>query len=209
MSNNSGLMDLLFPATRQRALAILLLQPDIDFHLRELARQSGSHAGTLMRELDRLARARLLSRVAQGNQVRYRADRTCPLFPELAAMFRKTHGVVPELRAALAPLRAEVAIASVFGSIARGDAIAGSDIDLLVIGSGGFPALVRALYPLQQVLGREINPALYTPGEFAARVREDDAFARGLLDQPMLFIEGNADDLAELAEGRSAPSARA
>ena len=62
MSNTPSLMDTLFPATRQRVLAALLLQPEASFHLRELARLTGSHAGTLARELDKLTATGLLLR---------------------------------------------------------------------------------------------------------------------------------------------------
>lgn len=95
LSNVSALMDLLVPTTRQRVLAILLLQPETSFHFRELARLTGSHAGTLGRELQKLVEAGLLLRGEQGNQVRSRANLACPLFDDLAAIFRKTHGVVP------------------------------------------------------------------------------------------------------------------
>src|SRR5690606_34595246 len=70
MSNTSALMDLLFGQTRQAVLAILLLQPEASFHLRELARLTSSHAGTLGRELEKLVGAGLLVRREQGNQVR-------------------------------------------------------------------------------------------------------------------------------------------
>ena len=57
MSNISTLMDLLFGGARQRVLAALLLEPDASFHLRELARLTETHAGTLTRELDKLYKA--------------------------------------------------------------------------------------------------------------------------------------------------------
>lgn len=60
MSNTLPLIDVLFPAARQRVLAVLLLQPDNSFHLRELARITGGHAGTLGRELDKLTESGLL-----------------------------------------------------------------------------------------------------------------------------------------------------
>ena len=104
MSNTQDAMNLLFPAQRQQVLAALLLQPGHSLHLRELARLTGSHAGTLGRELGKLARAGLLLRTDQGNQAHYRANVQHPLFPELAALLRKTHGVVPALRTALQPL---------------------------------------------------------------------------------------------------------
>lgn len=205
MSNNSALMDLLFPATRQRVLALLLLQPQSGFHLRELARLAGSHAGTLARELDKLTQAGLLLRSEQGNQVRYQTNVRHPLFEDLAAMFRKTHGIVPALRDALVPLADRIAVALVFGSIAQGTQSESSDIDLLVLGEVGFSELVTALYPLHEALKREVNPVLYAPSEFAARLARGDAFARELMDKPKLWVKGGVDDLAELV-GHQAPA---
>lgn len=203
MSNTSSLVDLLFPAARQRVLAALLLQPQATFHLRELARLTGSHAGTLARELDKLTATGLLLRSEQGNQVRYQADASHPLFSDLASIFRKTHGTVPAVREALAPLAAQIGIALVFGSVARGTASPGSDVDLLVLGEVGFAELAHAVFPLHAALGREVNPVLYTPKEFAARVRGGDAFARDILAKPKLFIQGGADEFAELAGDRA------
>lgn len=209
MSNTSVLMNLLFPANRQRALAMLLLDPEASFHLRELARLTGSHAGTLGRELDKLAKAGLVQCREQGNQVRYQANVQCPLFPELAAMFRKTHGTLPALREALAPLAGRIRVALVFGSVARGTQSAGSDVDLLVIGEVGFAELVQALYPLQQSLQREINPVLYAAAEFRRRTQGGEAFVRQFPDQPNVFLIGDKDDLAELAGDQAPAGARA
>lgn len=201
--SNINSMNLLFPAARQRVLAVLLLNAQASFHLRELARLTGNHAGTLARELDKLTQAGLLLRAEQGNQVRYQADVRHPLFDDLAAMFRKTHGAVPMLREALAPLDGQIQLALVFGSVARGTETAGSDIDVLVLGSVGFAELAQALYPLHDMLKREVNPALYSPQEFVERVQAGEAFARELLNKPKLWVKGADDDLAKLV-GHSA-----
>jgi len=205
MSNILPLIDVLFPAARQRVLAVLLLQPDNSFHLRELARITGCHAGTLGRELDKLTASGLLLRSAQGNQVRYSADRACLLFDELASIFRKTHGAVPALRAALAPLGAGVSVAWIFGSVARGAEVSGSDIDLLVLGDVGFVDLVRAVHPVQEVLQREVNPVLYAREEFLRRLHADDTFARELLSKPKLIVVGDMDGVGKLAGNPPAP----
>ncbi len=199
MSNTFALMDQLFSTTRQRVLAQLLLNPDSSFHLRELARLTGSHAGTLGRELDKLTAGGLVLRSELGNQVHYQADTRCPLFAELAAMFRKTHGMVPVLHEALAPLAKNIRLAMVFGSMAHGTQSAASDIDLLVVGKVGFAELVQALYPAQQSLQREINPVLYDAAEFKRRVAANDGFVRRLSDKPGVFLMGDKDDLAKLA----------
>ncbi len=207
--SNTTLMNLMFPAARQRVMAALLLQPQASFHLRELARLTDSHAGTLARELDKLTQAGLLLRSEQGNQVRYQVNVRDPLFGDLASMFRKTHGVVPLLREALEPLGKKVRMALVFGSVARGAETQGSDIDLLVLGDVGFATLVKALFPLHETLGREINPVLYAPKEFAQRAARGEAFARELLEKPKLWVKGGDDDLAELVGDPSPAGPRA
>ncbi|MDH5821721.1 nucleotidyltransferase domain-containing protein [Luteimonas sp. RD2P54] len=199
MSNNTALMDLLFGQARQAVLAVLLLQPEASFHLRELARLTGSHAGTLGRELEKLVAAGLVLRREQGNQMRYQADRACALYGELAAMFRKTHGAVPVLRDALAPLAPAIRAAWIFGSVARGAEVAGSDVDLFVIGDAGFADVVRAIHPAQAELGREINPVVYSAAEFRRKLAAGDAFARQLLDGPKLMVIGDKDDIGESA----------
>lgn len=204
--SNIPLMDLLFPSARQRVLATLLLQPQAGFHLRELARLTDSHAGTLARELDKLGQTGLLLRSEQGNQVRYQANTDHPLFGDLAAMFRKTHGVVPALQEALAPLDEQIHLALVFGSMASGTASAGSDVDVLVLGTVGFMELAQAVFPLHATLGREVNTVLYRPDEFAARLNAGDAFARDIMAKPKLFVKGGAHELAELAGDRAAAS---
>lgn len=208
MSNINALMDLLFSATRQRVLAVLLLQPGETFHLRELARLAGSHAGTLGRELEKLTETGLLLRSEQGNQVRYQANRDCQLFDELASIFRKTHGAAAMLRDALSPLGKKVRLALVFGSIAKGTQSAGSDIDLMVIGNVGFAPLVKILHPLQELLKREINPVLYAADEFRERLRSGEGFLKSVTSQPVIFVKGDRDDLAELAGDPSTASPR-
>ncbi len=191
------LMDTLFGSYRQRVLGTLLLHPDQDYHVRELARLTGANAGTLHKELSKLAGVGLLLRQEQGNQVRYQANRNSPVFPELAGLFRKTTGLSDVLAQALRPLAP--ALALVFGSVARGEETAASDVDLLVIGAIPFADAVKALYPAQTALQREINPVIYGPEEFQRKVRANDPFVNEILANPKLFITGTPDDLGKLA----------
>lgn len=191
------LTDLLFGSYRKKVLSLLLLHPDTDYHVRELARQTNTAAGTLHKELARLAGAGLLLRKTVGNQVRYQANQECPVFPELAGLLRKTTGAAEILTQALMPLSPPLAL--IFGSVASGTETAGSDIDLLVIGDIGFADVVRATHPAQAGLGREINPVLYSPQEFKRRVQEQDPFVAHLLIQPKLFLIGTHHDLSQFA----------
>jgi predicted nucleotidyltransferase len=193
------LLDLLFGTYRQRALTQLLLHPDSSYHVRELARLTGTTPGTLHKELTRLAGSGLLLREQQGNQVRYRANRECPVFTELAGLFRKTSGAVSVLADALNTLNVAPRLALIFGSLARGDENVRSDVDLLLIGRCTFGEAIKALHPAQETLQREINPVIYSTAEFKRRIADRDAFVSNILVNPRLFVIGNEHDLGKLA----------
>jgi predicted nucleotidyltransferase len=197
------LIDLLLGNYRKKVLSQLLLHPDADYHVRELARLTDTAPGTLHKELSKLAAAGLLLRKEQGNQVRYQANRQCPVFPELASLLRKTTGAAEVLAQALAPL--QPALALIFGSVARGTETAASDVDVLVITERGFGEVVRALHVAQTTLGREINPVVYTRAELQAQVAGQEPFVANLLAGPHIFLNGTPDDLSQLA-GHPAPA---
>ncbi|WP_419688803.1 nucleotidyltransferase domain-containing protein [Burkholderia theae] len=188
----------LFSDYRRRVLGLLLLRPDQALHVREIARLTGTTPGTLHKELSKLAEAGILSRDRQGNQVVYRANRSCPIYEELASIMRKTSGMGDVLAEALLPCAEQIAVAFVFGSVARGQETADSDVDVMVIGSVGFAAVVGMLYDAQATLGRDINPQVLSADEFRAGVEGHDAFLRDVLGKPKIFLIGSDDDLAEL-----------
>ena len=142
-----------------------------------------------------LMEAGLLVREPAGNQVRYRANRTSPIFPELAEIFRKTTGLVDLLREALAPVSKRIEAAFIFGSMARGSDKATSDVDLCVIGTTRFEEIVRAVLPLRERLGREVNPVVMSRKDFLAQRKRKDRFLMRVLAEPKLFVIGSADEL--------------
>ena len=195
---------LLFPASyRRQVLSLLLLHPERKLHVREIARLTRTTAGTLNKELTRLHEAGLLNRERVGNQLQYSANRSHQIYPELAGILRKTVGLADVLVEALAPLARDVKVAFVFGSIARGTETAGSDADLLLIGTLDFGSVVDALHPAQQQLGREINPKVFSVREWKAKLRSKDSFVREIMAQPKIFLIGSEDELAELGRPKS------
>ena len=85
-------IEMMFGAYRRKLLALLLLRPDEKFHVRELGRMTGISVGSIHRELKAMAEAGLLLRTHAGNQVLYQPNEACPIYTELAAIFRKTIG---------------------------------------------------------------------------------------------------------------------
>lgn len=194
MKTQTTLAELLFPNQyRRNVLALLLMQPDQKVHMRELARQTHAAPGTLKKELDALCHVGLLTSERVGNQVQFQANQGHPVFAELQALIRKTTGLADVLRQALQPLGEQVALAFVFGSMASGSAHAGSDVDLLVVGSASFAQVVEATYAAQTQLGREINPKVMTPAEWARQRTEGHPFVQELLAKPRILLTGTLD----------------
>ena len=196
MKTTASISDLLFPNQyRRKVLGLLLMRPDQQIHLRELARVIGAAPGTLKKELDALCEAGLLRAERVGNQVRFCANTAHPVFPELQALIRKTIGLADALRLSLAPLAGRIDAAFIFGSMASGSESAGSDIDLMVVGDAGFAEVVDATYEAQAALGREINPKVMSASEWQAKKAESNAFLQDVLNKPRIMLIGDADAL--------------
>lgn len=201
---NPQLVELLFGAYRRQVLSLLLLRPDESFYVREISRLTDVPAGSLHRELKALTEAGLLLRMVAGNQVRYQASQDCPIYEELAAVFRKTAGLADVLRDLLSPLANRISLAFVFGSVAQAKAKATSDIDLLVVGSVSFPAVVEVCHLGRERLGREVNPVVMSKAAFQRKQKERDRFVSRVVKEPKIFLIGDAGELGKLAEDRAA-----
>ena len=182
---------------------ILALQvPIVSLTARE--RITGIPAGSLHRELKALFEAGLLSQSRQGNQVRYRANQSSPIYEELAGIFRKTSRLVDVLREALRPLADRIAVAFVFGSMATGAQHAGSDVDIFILGRVSLLDVVKALAQAQERLAREMNPVVMSRKKFLEAQKANERFVRRILDEPKLFVVGDADVLEEFTYDRKA-----
>lgn len=177
----------LFTDSQAKGYAWLFGQPERSFHLSELRRLCGLGSASLQREVNRLENAGLVVSERVGNQRRFQANPASPVHAELVALTRKALGAVPLLRDALAPLSGRLAQAYVYGSVARQADTAHSDIDVMLVGDGlALADVLPLLLPLEPLLGRKINPAIYTPAQYAKRQAEPDSFINRVLAQPTL-----------------------
>lgn len=195
----------LFRKTRRQLLGWLFTHTDESFYVRELVRVSGAAAGAVSKELEELAAAGILGRTVRGNQVFYQANAASPIFEELRSIFVKTAGLADQVRRALNPLADRIAVSAIYGSAASGGLRAPSDVDLLVVGRVSFGDVVSALAGAQAAVGREINPVVYSPGEFRSKLKARHHFLTSLMKEPVQFVIGGPGDLERLGAKRLAP----
>lgn len=192
-------IDALLPKTRQGILAATLLQPEKAWYASELARRMGVPSSSLQRELRDLEEAGILKTHRQGRMAYYQANIDSPVFPELRGLMVKTAGLVDVLADAVAPLARKLRVVFIYGSIAAGHEDTASDIDLLVIGNVSPVDLAVPLRKAKEALGRDINPSIYTPSEFAKKRAATDHFLTRVLDKPKLFVLGDQYELKKTA----------
>ena len=196
----TSVADVLFGQTRRSVLALLYGHSDEAFYLRQIARRIGTSVGAVQREVRQLSDAGLIGRNAQGNQVLYRANAKSPVFRELKSLIIKTAGVRDVIAEALFPLRDRIRVAFVYGSIARQEEKAESDVDLMVVGRATFREVVTHLQAAQKKLGREVNPTVYSIAEFRRKRRAGNHFLTRVLESKKLFVLGDERELARMVE---------
>lgn len=199
MMRKNHTIDAILPRTRQGILAATLLQPEKAWYASELARRMGVPSSSLQRELRDLEEAGILKMHRQGRMAYYQANMESPVFPELRGLMVKTTGLVDVLADAVSPLARKLRLVFVFGSIAAGNEDTASDIDLLVVGNVSPVDLAVPLRKAKELLGRDINPSIYTPAEFAKKRAARDHFLSRVLDKPKLFVLGDQDELEKTA----------
>jgi predicted nucleotidyltransferase len=192
----SRLGDALFTSTQQQVLGLLYGRPHESFYMKQILRMTGMGVHTIKRELDRMVNAGILTLTRIGNQHHFQANPVCPIYQELLTVVRKTFGVVGVLKAALQPIDEKLTCAFVFGSIAKAQDRADSDIDLLLVGKDlVYSDVIELLTEAEESMGRPINPTIYEIDQFSKKIKQDNAFVTRVMDQPKLWIKGEKNDI--------------
>jgi predicted nucleotidyltransferase len=173
-------------------LGLLFEDPRRGWTAHELRASLDAPASSIHRELQRAVEADLVVRHDAARPHSYRANTAHPLFEPIEMILERTVGVEAELRSMLQEIDG-VDAALIHGSWASGNARAGSDVDVLVVGSVDYDDLVRQARVLGRRLGRRIDPLVFGPEEI--RRRRDQGFIRKLLDGPRVVLVGDLDEV--------------
>jgi predicted nucleotidyltransferase len=179
-----------------RLLALLLLQPERSWTLRELADTLTAPQSSVHRELGRAETAGIIRRDATARPHRFRAATDEPLHEPLATLLRRSVGVEEQLRAALEP--SDVLAAVIYGSWAGGTRRPDSDIDVLVVGDVDLRELRRRVRPIGKTAGRTVDLTVLAADEFRRLLADRSSFAQRVLEAPTTSLVG---DLASIARG--------
>ena len=176
---------------RQKLLAYYFTNPTTRHHLRDLAERLSVDPSNLSKEMSRLEREGLFRSEVSGRQKYFQLNREYPLFNEVRSIIAKTIGAVPLLAESLKKIEG-VEEAYLYGSFARNQQDAASDVDVLVIGKPKSETLAETVQKLERQLGREINYTVLTRKELESRRGRKDAFLENVGHTKRVLLVGAA-----------------
>jgi DNA-binding transcriptional ArsR family regulator len=189
----------LLPVLRSRhqadLLTMLLLHPEQEFTITELARQLSLPRSTVSGEVRRLADADILASRVVGRSRLVRANASSRLVGPLTELLTLTYGPHVVLADEFAGPDGVVLVV-IFGSWAaryRGERGPPNDVDVLVVGAPDRIAMYAAAERAESQLGWRVNPAVCPPEQWA---RPDEPFIRAIQSRPYASILDHATDTA-------------
>jgi predicted nucleotidyltransferase len=186
--------------TRISVLAHFFLHPGESFYIRQLEHLLNMPVGQLRRELVSLKKINLLTTHYEGNQKRYSLNRDFPIYNDLRSIFLKTAGLGDVVRKSLSKHK-EIELAFLYGSFAKGEEIAGSDVDIMIIGDISENELNQSITRIEKNLKKSIHYSIYNRKEVKERIKKKDDFIYTVFTEPYILIIGSEmDELFQSAE---------
>ena len=195
-------IDALFPKIRQNILAATYNQPEKWWFMSEMADFIKTTPSSLQRELNALVESGILRNRRDGNRLYFQAETDSPIFAPLRELIVQTLGITESLKDSLSVFGEKINIAFIYGSVARREENARSDVDLMLIGSIGLAEVSPILRDLEQQFNREINPTCYRLEEFQKKVMSGNHFLTEVLGKEKFFLIGEQNELAKLTDKR-------
>ncbi|MBT2407004.1 ArsR family transcriptional regulator [Streptomyces sp. ISL-87] len=189
MKVSPSLLPILRSRMQGELLALVLLHPEREYSITELATDVGVTPTAVLREVDRLTGGGILTdrRVGRSRLVKARTD--TPLYRPLSDLMSVSFGPMPLLTDALAGLEG-VQRAYIYGSwAARYNGEPGpppADVDVLVVGDPDADALFDLAEEASRRLRREVN--VHRVSVEAWETRTDDPFLTSVRERPLVQL---------------------
>ena len=189
---------------RRKLLTFFYVNRSARVYVRQLARELQVDSTNLSHELARLEREGLLRSEVEGRQSYYCVNRKYPYLKPLFAILQGSIGVQSALKRAVEAVSG-IESAWLYGSFAKNEADAASDIDLLIVGLPDQSLLASRIRATEKTLRREINYTILTSEELESRLAAGDAFISDIWNGKRIEVVDHGQDKA--AEVRSETSA--
>ena len=183
--------------TRAKLLKLMFTNENKEFYLRELERETSMSIGAIQTEVKKLHALELIVTRKDGNRQYFKANTEHPLYHEIESIIRKSSGPHTVIKTVLSKFK-EIEFAFIFGSYAKNEMTAKSDIDLFIIGNISSRTISEKLFDIKNKIGREVNEHVYSKETFKKSLATKRHFLLSLKETPKIFLKGSEADFEEL-----------
>jgi predicted transcriptional regulator len=177
---------------KRSLLKLLLTNPDAEFYVREISRRIGEPLNAVRRELGYLEKAGLIKARHAGNLKYYSVVKEFPIYPELKKIIFTTIGFGDYLTERFKDSK-QIELAFIYGSVAKDEETAKSDVDLFIVGAIDADELHELVSRIEKDMGRVINYTIMSKAEFNNRLKNSNPFIKRVMKDKKLILKGNHD----------------
>lgn len=175
--------------SRIKILKFLFFEKE-ESYLREIARKLKISPSNVKKEIENMEKIGLI----EINERKISINKECSFIEDLMNIFIKTDFAGYPILEALK--REDIKFIFIFGSFAKGDYSAESDIDLGIIGNVKREKIYSLLRNVQKNLKREINPIVWTFDKFKGE--KESSFIRDILKKGIMMIKGGKNEFRKI-----------
>ena len=179
---------------RMALLRLYFTNPDKEYYLRELERILSTPVSVIRKELVALEKSGIFKLSKKANLCYYSLNKEYPLYDELKNIVFKTVGIQGALAALLLTIEG-IEASFIYGSYAKNESNAKSDVDLFIIGNIDEDALLPEINKLEETLHREINYSIYSRKDFTKKKENNDSFITDVIQNKKIFLIGDENDI--------------
>lgn len=177
---------------KRRLLKLFIISPDRNFYTREIAKLTEEPLNAVRRELGHLEKIGLIRSHREGNLKYYSLVKEFPFYPELKKIIYATVGLGDYLTTKFSDPQ-QIEFAFIYGSVAKNEETAKSDIDLMVVGEIDEAELHDLVSQIEGDIGRSINYTLMSRKEIEERLKRGETFVKRVMAEKKLTLKGNPD----------------
>jgi len=106
----------------------------------------------------------------------YTFDPECPIYEDIQSIVLKTVGLADAIQEMLDPFSEKIQMAYIYGSYAKGEQRADSDVDVMIVGTVTRRELSSAIRRTGELLGRKISTTIYSNAEYRTALLDSNSF---------------------------------
>ena len=163
----------------RKVLGYYFINPESRLYVRELANLLKLDPGNLSKKMAELKNEGIFLVETEGKNLYFKLNKKFPLLNEYKNIYEAKFGVIESIKKALGAVN-KIKEAYIFGSYAKGNFEADSDIDLLIIGDNEHSDLFKAISGLEKIWHREISIIDFSQEEFALKLKNKDPFLQNI-----------------------------